>query len=280
MPLQTRIRALEGLGAGRVLVLSASDLDLDLLPALHQTLCAFGHCERLSVLLHGEGGDANAMRRVALRLHACTDRLVMLVPLACGVAGSLLALAAHEIVAAPSTTFASIEHPLMVEGADGPSTLSAQALRESWRDVGEAFDLDEMAARTKALHLLADHVFPTTLTAFHRHVQELERIADALLSLSTADRTAEHRAGIVQALLDGQGRTVTAAGLHRLGLPVVTAPALEAAARECLHALQQVVGPASNAHGDGCDAVIATAGGVQRRRRRRHAPSGVWEKVA
>ncbi len=281
MSLQTRIRALETLGAGRVLALLAADLDLDLLPALHDTLCAFGRCERLLVLLHSHGGEANAMRRVALRLHAATNRLVLLAPQACGVAGTLLALAAHEIVVSPSTTFASIDRPLPVEGADGPSALPAQALRESWRDVRDAFDLDETAARTKALHLLADHLFPTTLTAFHRQAQELRRIADGLLSLPMADRTAERRAGIVQALLEGQGRVLAAAELHRLGLPVAEAPALDAEARACLLALERLAGPASNEHDDdGCDAVIATADGVQRRRRRRHAPAGLWEQVA
>lgn len=281
MSLQIRIRALEALGAGRVLVLSAAELDLDLLPALHDTLRTFGHCDRLCVLLHGEGGDANAVRRAALLLHACTDRLVLLVPQSCGVAGTLLALAAHEIVAVPSTLFAPIASPLPVEGADGPSILSAQAIRDAWREVADAFGLDEPAARTKALHLLSDHVFPTTLTAFHRHLQEVQRIGDALLSLPMADRSPEHRAAVVHALLDGQGSTLSADALRHLGLPVVEAPALDVEARECICALERLIAPAPNAQDDdGCDAVIATADGVHRRRRRRQAPTGLWEKVA
>ena len=288
MSLQTRIRALETLGDGRVLVLSAASLTLDLLPMLHDTLRVLGHSERLCVLLQSEGGDADAARRIALRLHAGTDRLVLLVPERCGAAGTLLALAAHEIVVGPMARFAPIAPiapSLPLEGPDGPVMLSARDLREGWRVVRDDHGLDETAARTQALHWLTAHVFPTTLTAFHRHTLELARIGDALLSLADAGRPADARAAIVQAFLQVDEAAVpalTADDLRRMGLPVVDAAALAAPMQDALQALQSLVGPASHGSGDdaGCDALIATADGVQRRRQRPHAPAGVWEQAA
>ena len=285
MSLQTRIRALETLGAGRVLVLSAASLTLDLLPMLHDTLRVLGHSERLCVLLQSEGGDADAARRIALRLHASTDHLVLLVPERCGAAGMLLALAAHEIVAGPMARFAPIAPSLPLEGPDGPVMLSARDLREGWRVVRDDHGLDEAAARTQALHWLTAHVFPTTLTAFHRHTLELARIGDALLSLADAGRPADARAALMQALLQLDESVVpalTADDLRRIGLPVVDATALAAPMQDVLQALQSLLEPASQGSGDdaACDALIATADGVQRRRQRPHAPAGIWEQAA
>ena len=285
MSLQTRIRALETLGACRVLVLSATSLTLELLPMLHDTLRTRDRCERLCVLLHAEGGDADAARRIALRLHGCTDRLVLLVADRCGAAGTLLALAAHEIVAGPTTRFAPIAPSLPIDGPDGPSTLSSRALRDGWRVVRDDHGLDEAAARMQALQWLAAHVFPTALTAFHRHVQERARIADALLSLADARRPAEARAAIVQALMAGDeaaSPALDADALRRLGLPVVDAGTLSTPMQDALRALHlDLASGAWHAGEDGaCDALIATVDGVHRRRLRPHAPTGAWEHAA
>jgi hypothetical protein len=145
--------------------------------------------------------------------------------------------------------------------------------------------LDEIAARTQALQWLAAHLFPTALTAFHRHVQEQARIADALLSLADAGRPAEARAAIVQALMEGDdavASSLDADALRRLGLPVIEAVTLATPLRDALRALHQdLASGAWHAGEDGvCDALIATVDGVHRRRQRPHAPTGLWEQAA
>ncbi|MGN6153516.1 MAG: hypothetical protein ACTHOH_16155 [Lysobacteraceae bacterium] len=284
MSLQTRIRALETLGAGRVLVLSAASLTLDLLPMLHDVLRTRDRSSRLCVMLQCEGGDADAARRIALRLHASTDRLVLL-PDRCEAAGTLLALAAHAIVAGPTTRCAPVMPSLPIDGPDGPTTLSARDLRDGWRVVRDEHGLDEAEARTQALRWLATHVFPTTLTAFHRHAQELARIGDALLALADDGRSAEARAAIVQALMQGDDAVASvldADALRRLGLPVVDIGTLAPPIQDAWRALREGFGSGAwhAAEEDACDALIATADGVQRRRQRPHAPSGLWEQAA
>ena len=284
MSLQTRIRALETLGAGRVLVLSAASLSLDLLPMLHEVLRTRDRSPRLCVLLQCQGGDADAARRIALRLHASTDRLVLL-PDRCDAAGTLLALAAHAIVAGPTTHCSPVVPSLPIDGPDGPTTLSARDLRDGWRIVRDEQGLDEAEARAQALRWLATHVFPTTLTAFHRHVQEQARIGDALLALADAGRPAEARAAIVRALVQGDdavASTLDADALRRLGLPVVDIGTLAPPIRDAWRALHEdlAAGPWHAAGDDACDALIATADGVRRRRQRPHAPSGLWEQAA
>ena len=52
----------------RVLVLAASHLDMELLPALYRHCRALAPARRLDVVLHGRGGVVHAARRIALLL--------------------------------------------------------------------------------------------------------------------------------------------------------------------------------------------------------------------
>ena len=56
------IARLETLRASRVLVLAATNLDMDLLPALHRQCSVLGPVERLDVVLHGRGGGVGPVR--------------------------------------------------------------------------------------------------------------------------------------------------------------------------------------------------------------------------
>jgi len=70
-----QIEEIEQRRSARLLVFAASNLDIELLPALYDTLREIGRGERLDVLLSCRGGAVTAARRIALLLHDFTDRL-------------------------------------------------------------------------------------------------------------------------------------------------------------------------------------------------------------
>lgn len=63
------IEAIEQARSSTALVLGASSMDTELLPALYETLGEIGRVERLDVVLHCRGGMVSGARRVALLLH-------------------------------------------------------------------------------------------------------------------------------------------------------------------------------------------------------------------
>lgn len=285
MSIRAHLRALEALRPGRALALSASRLEIDLLPPLYEALRTLGPVERLAVVVQCRGGEVNAARRIALLLHAFARRLTFLVPHRCESAGTVLALAAHEIVAGPMAVFSPIGPHFPAEDGDaGPSAMSSEDFRPCWRRLRDGFGPERPEAREKILWRLCDNVFPTTLTALHRSTRELERICGELLSLPHGAQPREAHAEIVSTLLygfDAPACTLTADDLRRIGLPVVRDTALEAAARDAGCELRRLAEPESRRDEDDHwhDAVIATAEDAQRRLRRRDAPAGRWEPV-
>lgn len=285
-----QIAAMEARGAGRVLLFAASKLEIDLLPPLYEALRAIGHCERLNIVVQCRGGEVNAARRIALLLHRSTDHLTFVVPHFCESAGTVMALAAREIVAGPLAIFSPIDPHLSADPSGGnsggaaPSALSAQDIRQFWRMSRDWFGLEESEAKARALALLCDNIFPTTLTSFHRCALELEQIGDELLSLHMGGRPQAERARIVQTLLYGfhsHTYALTGEELAGLGLPVAHDPVLERDAWALVRESSRYVGPESrdSLEDPGCDVLIATREGAVRRRRRPHAPTGVWEPV-
>jgi hypothetical protein len=146
------------------------------------------------------------------------------------------------------------------------------------------FGLEENEAKARALPLLCDNIFPTTLTSFHRCALELEQIGDELLSLHMPAGAEAERVHIVQTLLYGfhsHAYALTRDDLRRLGLPIESDPALELVAWDLVSALRRCIGPESRESLDGewHDALIATRDGAIRRRRRPDAPAGAWEPI-
>ena len=82
-PMQSLLTELELYRNSRVLVLSASQLDMGLLPKLYEQLLAIGQTKRLDVVLQCHGGEVNAARRIALLLRQFTAHLTVIVPYYC-----------------------------------------------------------------------------------------------------------------------------------------------------------------------------------------------------
>jgi hypothetical protein len=282
--LASHIRALEAHTGVKTLVFGASNIEIDLLAPLYESLRRQGRVPALDVVAYLRGGEVNAARRLALLLHEFTDRLRFIVPHHCESSGTLMALAAHEIVAGPLALFSPIDPHLTGAESNGssPSALSSQDIRQFAKMGQEWFGLDAQEARAKALPLLCDNIFPTTLTSFYRSTQEVEAIGEELLALHMPTLAAETRSAIVRALLyDFHSHNFAPTGddMRKLGLPVIRDAAIERIAWDIACDIRRLIGPESRAslQGDWRDAIIASADATQLRRRSREMPSGVWE---
>lgn len=285
MKIRRYIEEIEARRRSRMLVFAASNLEIELLPALYDTLREIGHTERLDVLFYCRGGAVNAARCIALMLHEFTDRLSFIVPDRCESSGTIAALAAHEIVAGPAAIFSPVDPllqgPLSSPG-EGPPAISAQDVRLFGAMAGDWFGLPEGEAREKAMSVLCENIFPTALTSFYRSTLEVEAVCLELLSLHMPEGSGEAKRRIVDALLYGHHShsfALTRADMRALGLPLAGDPETEDLAWEVARALRAVVGGGARPtlEDDWVDALLATAGGSRRRRRSPAAPAPVWE---
>lgn len=268
------IAAIERQRGSTVLVLAASHLDIDLLPALYGACREIGHVERLDVVLHGRGGVVNAARRIALLLRRRAGHLAFIVPFQCESAATLLSLCGDEIVAGELALFSPID-PLLGGGAGATAggSYSGLDIRLFGDMAQEWFGVERTEARTEALVLLCNSVFPPSLTAFYRTTQEVAAIGEELLAFHLPDAPAEARREIVRHLMSAyhsHNYAITGDELARLGLRVRSDDALERLAWPLSQVLQATVGGGLRdaEDDDWTDALLATRGALRLRRRR------------
>ncbi len=265
------IATLERMRRSTVLVLAASNLDFELLPALYEQCRVLGRVERLDVVLHGRGGVVNAARRIALLLRAHADHLSFIVPFHCQSSATLLTLCADEIVAGELALFSPIDPQL--GGADG-SSFSGLDVKLFGDMAASWFGLEQDAARAEALALLCNSIFPPSLTAFYRANLEIEQIAHELLASRRGAAGGAADGELVRQLMAGyhsHNYALTGDELGALGLPVKRDEMTEQLAWPISTLLQATIGGAQRASEQAPwhDALLATRAGV--RLRRRHA---------
>ncbi|WP_028101740.1 SDH family Clp fold serine proteinase [Pseudoduganella violaceinigra] len=267
------LRQLEELRGSRVLVLAASTLDIEMLPALYEQLCGIGKTERLDVLLHSRGGIVNGARRIALLLREFTRHLGMIVPHYCESSATLLAMAADEIVAGDLAIFSPIDPHLHGDAGAGTGTLSAQDIRLFGKMCASWFGADPDAAREQALGLMCQNIFPPTLAAFYRSTLEVEQIGEELLRHQLPQLDPARRRAIVLRLMQdyhSHNYAITGRELGELGLNVVRQPQAEALAWQISRLLQASVGRgiADSEEDEWDDMLLASRDCVSMRRRR------------
>ena len=283
--LASQIRHLERIRDSRVLVLAASNLDLDLLPALYEVLRGIGRTARLDVVLFCHGGVVNAARRIALLLDEFTDHLGLLVPHHCESAGTVVALAAREIVAGQLAIFSPVDPILQTSdpaSTTGPDALHAEDVRLFGKMSSEWFGASGPDGAARALSTLCENIFPTTLTSFYRSTLQLQQIGAELLALHASATPPESRAAIVDNLLFGyhsHTHALTRKEMQELGLPMRRDEAAEELAWQISCGLRAAIGAGLRVSPDDdwFDAMLATRDGVQVRRRGRAALAGTWQ---
>lgn len=277
--------ALQAIGARRqsqVLVLAASNLEMDFLPPLYDSLCGIGRVERLDVVISCRGGEVGAARRIALLLHDFAEHLAFLVPHHCESAGTIMALAAHEIVAGPVAIFSPVDPQLHGGPGDGPPAVSIQDVRLFADMARDWFGFDEVDARGRALSTLSESFFPTTLTAFYRSTLESQAICEQMVALGQRGLSDEGRAAIVRQLMFGyhsHGYALTRGDLETVGLPIRHDPLTEDLAWSISRALAGQVGGGTRRTptDDWRDAAVLTQAGGQCRRRTPANGATIWE---
>jgi hypothetical protein len=278
-----QVRALEQHRNSRVMVLAASHLELEILPALYQQCLAMGKVDRLDVVLQGRGGVVNAARRIGLLLRQFTGHLGIIVPFHCQSSATILALAADEIIAGELAMFSPIDPHL--HGGSGDDTGSTAfsfmdvrmfgAMSEDWFGVGAE------EARNQSLSLLCNSIFPPSLTAFYRTTLELRQIGTELIRFQLPDESEEHRARIIEQLMTGyhsHSYAITGAELKTLGLNVVREAEAESIAWRISTILQALVGGGArdSEQDPWVDVLLAGRDAVQLRTRRPDGLAPQW----
>lgn len=279
MSLLPRIKEIEAIRRSRVVVLGASNLDLDLLPPLYELLEGMDQPARLDVVMYCRGGAVAAARRLALLLDGFTDHLAFIVPHHCQSAGTILTLAGREVIAGPLALFSPIDPHLQAEGADeAVRAISVEDVRRFGEMASDWFGIEPGDAGRQALGVLSASIFPTTLTSLYRSVLESRLVVRELLQRHMA----EVPDGLVDRLLFGwhsHGFAVTGDDLADLGLPVRRDAAVEAPAWAVARALAALVGGGTRTTPEApwFDALLATRDGAQRRRRLPGPRHPSWE---
>ncbi|NHZ80471.1 hypothetical protein F2P44_14490 [Massilia sp. CCM 8695] len=273
--MQVQIKGIEALRKSRVLVFCASDIDMEILPALYDQCRGIGRVPRLDVVLQCRGGIVNAARRIALLLRQFTDHLGFIVPYHCESSGTILALAADEIIAGDLAMFSPID-PHLHGGSDEDSpasSFSCQDIKMFGAMSEEWFGVSSDEARLQSLGLLCNSVFPPTLTAFYRSTQEVMQIGEELLRFQLPGKTETFRQDVVKELMFGyysHNYALTSEELARLGLAIRREPDVEECAWAISRVLQTIVGGGLRESTDAPwnDALLATRDGAMLRKRR------------
>ena len=284
MKIKAPIERIEARRKSRVLLLAASNLDLDLLPSLYDALREMGRSERLDVVFYCRGGVVNAARRIALLLHDFTDHLTLIVPDRCESSGTIVALGAHQIVAGPVAVFSPVD-PLLQAGSatsgEAPLAISAQDVRLFSEMAQQWFGIPGEEAPAAAMSVLCESIFPTTLTSFYRSCLETREICLELRALASPAAKASD-VEVVDRLIYGHHShtfALTRRDLAALGLPVSGDPSTEDSAWEIARTIRGSIGAAARIDPDDgwVDAIVATREGARSRRREPSGLAPAWE---
>ncbi len=260
MEIRGLIEEIEQWRGGKALVLAASHLEMDLVPILHDGLNDLrpengGAIDRLDVVIQCRGGAVSAVRRIALQLRRASKHITFIVPHHCQSAGAILTLCADEIIAGPVEIFSPVDPQLqasadlsaehLTDRSDGAaSAMSAEDIRLLPRMCRDWFGLEDGEARLKALSMVSESIFPAALSAFYRCTLEVRQICQELLAMHMGDDR-EGIERITEFLLHGHHShafPLTRDDLHRVGLPIVSAPEIEKTAWAISKRLSAAIG--------------------------------------
>jgi hypothetical protein len=201
---------------------------------VYEHLRRLGRVRRLDLVLATHGGSATAARRLALLLHDYTDHLTVLIAHRAWSAGTLLAMAAHELVLGPLAELGPLDPRIgSLSNADsGPSMVSSEDVRAFRRMAEDWFGVDRDEDRLQVLALLAQRVFPPSLGTFYRAEQLTRQLAGELLAYHLPDADSATRQAVVDQLVSGyhaHDYAITRTQARELGLRVTYPEPLEEA---------------------------------------------------
>ena len=173
---------------------------------LNDRLRRQGRLERLDLVLSTTGGSIIAAWQMALLLRKYVAHMSILVPYRARSAGTLLCLAADELILGPMAELGPIDANVDAAGMppqDAPATISAEDIRMFDEMAEDWFGVTRDEDRVRVLALLAQRVFPTSLSSFYRFDKLVRQIAGELLAYQLPDASIESQQRIVDRLVGG-----------------------------------------------------------------------------
>lgn len=248
--LQDAARRLEDL-RGRLVVVHDGLLVDGAAEALYEALAPHGRQDAVDLVLMTRGGTATTARRVALLLRELAGRVAILVPHRARSAGTLLCLAADELVLGPLAELGPLDASIAATpttAAAGPSLLAAEDVRALPALAADWFGLEGSEEAAALLRAVCQQVFVPSLGTLYRATLLVREIALELLATARPELAEPERGAVVDGLLADRHShefPLTSADLGALGLPLIAASgplpdalwAIRRAARErVLHA--------------------------------------------
>jgi hypothetical protein len=223
--LDAPLRALEDRSGDPVLAF-AGTVAVEALPPLWEYLARRRPLRRLNLILVTGGGGVSAARQLGLLLREYADHVSILVPHHARSAGTLLCLAADELVLGPLAELSPIDAHVGAAGQPDPGLpglIAGEDVRAFPAMAREWFGVREQEDALQMLALVAQRIFPTSLTGLYRADRLVRRVAAELLAFQLPDAPHDERARIVNALVsgrDGHDDVLTRRDAQALGLKV------------------------------------------------------------
>ncbi len=211
---------------GKPVVVYSSTINNDTVRILYECLRQMGPTQRLDLVLSTAGGVVTIARRLALLLHEFTQCLTILVPYQARSAGTLLCLSANELVLGPMSELSPIDAHIGSAKAplpDVPSMISAEDIRAFQQMAEDWFGVNREKDRLQVLALIAQRIFPTSLSSFYRSDRLVRQAAHELLRYQLSDTEDSVRQRIVDQLVGGYNahdHVITRIDAQTLGLRV------------------------------------------------------------
>jgi hypothetical protein len=170
---------------------------------LHASIEKFDQDGRVDLVLNTDGGRVHAARHLAEILREHTRELCVLVPRRARSAGTLLCLAADELILGPVAELGPLDAIIQSgrKSAGGVPSVSAVEIQAFLDMAGHWGRLDTPEGRIHALTVLSQHFSPSTLGAFYRADRYVRKVGRELLRYHLPDADDEQRDQIVDRLI-------------------------------------------------------------------------------
>lgn len=281
-----RMADLEAL-RGNPTILFASSIEEDCVRVLYEWFRTYGRVEHLDLVLSTRGGPVSPTRRVALLLREYVDTLTILVPYSARSSGTLLCLAADHLVLGPLAELGPIDTNFNSVGLpppDIPGMIAAEDVRAFRRMAEDWFGVDREEDRLQVLALVAQRIFPTSLSSFYRGDKLVRSIAHELLGFRNPRLDDGQRQHIVDKLVGGyhaHDYILSRSELIDLGLPVaLVTPQEEAVLWDIQRECRALIGSQSPGTTDETVGLILGAGFQARKVLRREGGTRVPDEGA
>ncbi|GGL19309.1 SDH family Clp fold serine proteinase [Deinococcus radiotolerans] len=180
---------------------------------------------RLTLVLHTTGGYVNAARRLAVLLREYVDTLHILVPHKAISAGTLICLAADELVLTGLSELSPLDPNVSsTQPQPGMPSSVSSADSHAYLDMAEVwFGLDRAQHGLELFKLLNQKFFPTSLSSFYRSEEQMLKYCQGFLSHSMPGAAVAQRQAVAEHLVRGYGShdcVITRAEVMALGLNV------------------------------------------------------------